>query len=93
MGRSGSHPKSGTMSGADLRVLRVSELTIHGWDVARAIGADKGLDGELVQWLHDRRDPVRDIIGRSGLYAPQQSHRHSVETAQERLLLMLGRQP
>jgi len=87
------HPKSGPMSGAQLRVLRVSELTIHAWDLARAIGADEGLDGDLVQWLYDCLNDVWDTIARSGLYAPPEPGREEAEPLQTRLLHLLGRRP
>ncbi len=44
-----NHPKSGTMPGAHLRILRVDELAVHSWDLARAIGLDERLDDDLVR--------------------------------------------
>jgi len=87
------HPKSGPMTGAQLRVLRVNELTVHGWDLARAIGANQDLDDGLVKWLFDRLYPLRDTIARSGLYAPRQPSREGAEPVQARLLHLLGRRP
>jgi len=87
------HPKSGPMPGAQLRVLRVNELTVHGWDLARAIGANEDLDDGLVKWLFDRLYPLRDTIARSGLYAPRQPSREEAEPVQARLLRVLGRRP
>jgi len=87
------HPKSGPMTGAQLRVLRVNELTVHGWDLARAIGANEVLDDGLVKWLFDRLYPLRDTIARSGLYAPRQPSREEAEPVQARLLHLLGRRP
>lgn len=87
------HPKSGPMTGAQLRVLRVNELTVHGWDLARAIGANEDLDDGLVKWLFDRLYPLRDTIARSGLVAPRQPSREEAEPVQARLLRLLGRRP
>jgi hypothetical protein len=30
--------------------MRVTEWTIHGWDLARALNADDSLDAELIEW-------------------------------------------
>lgn len=87
------HPKSGPMSGALLRVLRVNELTVHGWDLARAIGADEALDDQLVEWLYARLEPLRDTLARSGLYKPPELCGEGPEAAQARLLHLLGRRP
>ena len=67
------------MTGAQFRVLRVNELTVHGWDLARAIGANEDLDDGLVEWLFDRLYPLRDTIARSGLVAPRQPSREEAK--------------
>lgn len=85
------HPRSGTMSGAQLRVLRVNELTVHAWDVAQAVGADDVLDEELVIWLYERLEPWRPSFGRSGLYAPSPEAVDPAATTQVRLLELVGR--
>jgi uncharacterized protein (TIGR03086 family) len=85
------HPKSGKMSGAHLRVLRVDELAVHSWDLARAICVDDSLDNELVRWLFDRLGPIQDTIAKSGLYAPPVPLEEADESFQTRLLHLLGR--
>jgi len=87
------HPKSGQMSGAQLRVLRVNELTVHAWDLAHAIGADPDLDDDLAQWLFDRLSPLQATLARSGLYGPPGPSRQEPQRAQVRLLQLLGRRP
>ena len=87
------HPKSGPETGAQLRVSRVNELTVHGWDLAHAIGANEDLDDGLVEWLFDRLYPLRDTIARSGLVASRQPSREEAEPVQARLLHLLGRRP
>jgi uncharacterized protein (TIGR03086 family) len=42
------HHRLGDRSGAELLIMRVIEHTMHGWDLARAIGADDVLDSEVV---------------------------------------------
>lgn len=87
------HPKSGKMPGANLRVLRVDELAVHSWDLARAIGVDERLDDELVRWLLDCLGPIQDTIAQSGLYAPPVPVGQADEPFQTRLLHLLGRRP
>src|SRR4051794_20549433 len=45
------HHPAGDRSGLDLLWLRIAEWTVHGWDLARAIGGDEQLDSELVDTL------------------------------------------
>jgi len=91
--RTVTHPKSGRMSGAQLRVLRVNELTVHAWDLARAIGVDERLDDGLAQWLCDNLDTVADVVTRSPLFAPPVALDASSAAVQVRLLRQLGRRP
>ena len=87
------HPKSGPMTGAQLRVLRVSELTVHSWDLARAIGVDDRLDRELAAWLYMRLQPIQGTITASGMYKPSTPPTAASTDPQEFLLRLLGRQP
>jgi uncharacterized protein (TIGR03086 family) len=66
------------------------DLAVHGWDLARAIGADERLDPELVTALFEVWEPRADLLADSGVFAPP------VEVAadadlQVRLLAVLGR--
>jgi uncharacterized protein (TIGR03086 family) len=45
------HHRLGDRCGAELLVMRVIEHTVHGWDLARAIGADDRLDPDIVATL------------------------------------------
>jgi uncharacterized protein (TIGR03086 family) len=85
------HPKTGSVTGAQLRLLRVNELTVHAWDLARSIGADDRLDDDVVLWLVDGLEPLLSAVGASGLLkAPPSDLRQSVDP-QTRLLALLGR--
>jgi uncharacterized protein (TIGR03086 family) len=85
------HPKSGAMSGADLRLFRVNELTVHGWDLARAIGSDDRLHEGLVLWLLQRLEPLRSTFAASGLVKAGVADDLSTASPQTRLLDLLGR--
>lgn len=82
------HPKLGAMTGAELRLLRVNELTVHGWDLACAIGSDDRLDEGVVLWLLPRLKP---LLAASGLYKIGVADDLSAASPQTRLLNLLGR--
>ena len=82
------HPKLGAMTGAELRVLRVNELTVHGWDLARALGSDDRLDEGVVLWLLQRLEP---LLAASGLYKAGVADDLTAASPQTRLLSLLGR--
>ena len=82
------HPKVGAVTGADLRVLRVNELTVHGWDLARAIGSDDRLDEAIVLWLLPRLEP---LLAASGLSKAGDADEPTAASPQTQLLDLLGR--
>jgi uncharacterized protein (TIGR03086 family) len=86
------HPKSGEMSGRQLRLLRVDELAIHAWDLARAIDADEQLDPELMGWLYEHMQGMQPLIASSGMYKDPGPELPGGDP-QRRLLHLLGRQP
>ena len=43
------HHPNGDITGERLLELRITEFAVHGWDLARAIGADEALDAALVE--------------------------------------------
>jgi uncharacterized protein (TIGR03086 family) len=45
------HHPNGDRTGADLACMRVLDLTVHAWDLARAIGAHENLQPVLVDYL------------------------------------------
>jgi uncharacterized protein (TIGR03086 family) len=45
------HHRLGDRTGAELLVMRIAEHALHGWDLARAIGADENLDDGVVETL------------------------------------------
>ena len=63
------HLSFGDTPGEEYAYELFADLLIHGWDVAKAIGADDSLDPELVhscaQWF-DRREDVYRSVGAIG---------------------------
>jgi len=47
-----------------------TDALIHSWDLARGIGADEVLDGELVELVYERTLPVAEHLQETGLFAP-----------------------
>ncbi|HSL67461.1 MAG TPA: TIGR03086 family metal-binding protein [Actinomycetota bacterium] len=48
-----------------------ADLIIHGWDLARAIGADEAMDPEVVDLLYERYKPIEDRLKATGLFGPK----------------------
>ena len=68
MARLAHHP-AGERTGAQLLEMRVLDVTVHTWDLARAIGADESLDPDLVAFALTLRDTFE--AGRKrGSFAP-----------------------
>jgi uncharacterized protein (TIGR03086 family) len=86
------HHPAGDRSGLDLLWLRVAEWTVHGWDLARAIGGDEQLDPELVDALRVHLEDHGTGLESGGYYeAPLPAGKET--PAQTRMLLIAGRNP
>jgi hypothetical protein len=69
----------------------VFDLTIHSWDLAKAIGYDELLPRELVEFVRANMPGSGDLSG-SGLFAKPVEVREGA-TEQEQLLAATGRDP
>lgn len=50
--------------------LRTTDVIIHTWDLARAVGADETLDPELVAWADDAfAETYAGLLDRPGVFA------------------------
>jgi uncharacterized protein (TIGR03086 family) len=58
-----------TVSAEEYLREQVADVTIHSWDLARAIGADETLDDELVRAVWTVFEPQKDALEASGLFA------------------------
>lgn len=68
----------------------VSDVTIHSWDLARAVAADESLDDHLVEAVWTVFEPQKDMLAASGLSAV--SVRIGTNAPlQSRLLALTGR--
>jgi uncharacterized protein (TIGR03086 family) len=69
-----------------------SDLAIHAWDLARAIGDDDRLDQDLARYLYEWILPHADALSGSGAYAPARSVGEEA-SPQDRLIALSGRDP
>jgi uncharacterized protein (TIGR03086 family) len=68
-----------------------TDLTIHGWDLARAIGADQTLDAESVELLYSHYKPREDALKASGLFGSKIVPAQGADRQTE-LLAVFGRE-
>ena len=86
------HPSGMDMPGARLLGFRIGDYALHGWDLARAIGADEKLDDDLVQELWNALSPMAPMIGNSGVFGAGPTGQLDDDAPlQERLLDLTGR--
>lgn len=71
---------------------QVADVTIHTWDLARAIGASETLDSDLVEAVWTVFEPQQDTLAASGLFDPPVSIPDDAPL-QSRLLAVTGRDP
>ena len=91
LARTAHHP-AGERTGTQLLEMRVLDVTVHTWDLARAIGGDESLDPDLVAFALTLRDTF--AAGREhGSFAPPPGEAPGGCSAQARLLLQSGRRP
>lgn len=94
MERTVAHPGMGDIPGSVLFEMRLAELEIHGWDLARAIGSDETLDPDVVADLWAFIEPMAEIMPGTGYFGsgPSGSVPDSAPL-QARLLDLMGRRP
>lgn len=87
-----AHLSFADLPGREYAAQLFADALIHGWDLARAIGADERLDPELVdacaEWFGANEDGYRS----AGVIAPRPTV-PSVSDGQTQLLVAFGRDP
>ncbi len=87
------HPRM-TMPGAAMLEFRISDVLVHTWDLARAIGADEDLDPVLVEFSWALTQSRADMLAKSGTFGEGPSGDVGPDAPlQARLLDLLGRRP
>lgn len=88
------HHPAGDLPGSVVLGFRISDLSLHAWDLARAVGADEMLPDELVEFVWDSVQPMVPIIAEIGIFGPGPSGTLTEDDdLQLRLLDLTGRRP
>jgi uncharacterized protein (TIGR03086 family) len=86
------HHPVGDRTGRELLSMRILDSAIHGWDLARAIGADETLDDEVVSFL-DVYTAGLDLGPQQCAFAPADADVPRDAPVQDQVLHRLGRRP
>ncbi|SHG68049.1 TIGR03086 family metal-binding protein [Streptoalloteichus hindustanus] len=86
------HTSGGVLPARDYGWQMTTDLTVHGWDLARGIGDDDTLDEELVEAVYAAVRPQVDSWQGIGIFDPPVPVPDSAPT-QDRLVALLGRRP
>lgn len=74
--------------------FRIMDLTLHAWDLARAISASEELPDVLVSHVYGRLLPLKEVIGQIGIFGLGPSEDLDDDAAtQLKLLDLTGRRP
>ncbi|WP_020657518.1 TIGR03086 family metal-binding protein [Amycolatopsis benzoatilytica] len=91
----------GQVCGGQALAVRTTDIVIHTWDLARAVGADDRLDASLVAWISDELETIYAGLAESPV-AAETTHRFFAAptgtlgadaSRQDWLLHRMGRNP
>ena len=85
-GRSGEMPVEMSLG------IRVGDLLVHTWDLARATGGDEQLDADTAAIVLERIKPNDELLRSSGTFGPKLDPPPDADAAVE-LLCFTGRRP
>jgi uncharacterized protein (TIGR03086 family) len=86
------HVSFGDISGQEYITQLLCDHLIHGWDLARAIGADERLEPDLVEFATAYFEPQAGDWRAAGIFGPAQPVMAEAD-GQARLLALTGRRP
>lgn len=86
------HLSFGDMPAGDYCAQLVTDLTVHAWDLSRAIGADEELPGDLLSFAVREVTPHAAELEKSGLFAAPEEPPPGADV-QTKLLCLVGRRP
>jgi uncharacterized protein (TIGR03086 family) len=85
------HISRGDVPGAEYVFEVVADLAVHGWDLARAIGADETIDPDLLDVIEPYYGPLVEMYKAYGAFGPELEAPPDANR-QTKLLALLGRQ-
>jgi uncharacterized protein (TIGR03086 family) len=86
------HVSFGDLSGEEYAFQVGSDLLVHGWDLARAIGADETMDPDLAAVVLERWQPQEPWLRGSGVVGPRVEVPPDA-SVQAKLIGFFGRRP
>jgi len=93
MERTVAHPAL-DMPASMLLGFRLTEYGLHGWDLARAIGADESIDPVVLEALWQTLSPMESMMAASGMFGSGPSGDVADDAPlQVRVLDLSGRRP
>src|SRR5437773_1408237 len=84
------HLSYGDVPGSHYAFELANDLWIHGWDLARAIGADERIDPDVAETLYRFYQPLEPGLKVSGMFGPQVDPPPGADV-QTKLLAVMGR--
>lgn len=87
-----AHHVTGARTGRELLSMRILDAAIHGWDLARAVGADETVDEDVVAFLLAYTAGL-DLGFRQRAFAPADADIPANAPPLNQLLHRLGRHP
>jgi uncharacterized protein (TIGR03086 family) len=84
------HLSWGDEKGEEYTSQLLLDHVVHGWDLARGIGADDRLDPQLVEECYARWKDRQEMVREAGVFGDQQAVENNADT-QTKLLALLGR--
>jgi uncharacterized protein (TIGR03086 family) len=85
-------PNGGEMAAGRFVNVVTTDVLVHTWDLARAVGADDRLDPELVERAHRAAIPMDELIRSSGMFGPRIEIDDDADP-QSKMLTFFGRDP
>jgi len=74
--------------------FRVCDYAVHAWDLARGLGVDDTLDTDMVQWLWEDCQPMKDGLAATGMFGEGASGTVADDAPLQHLYLdTFGRRP
>jgi uncharacterized protein (TIGR03086 family) len=89
-----AHHPVGDVTVRQLFDFRIMDVTLHTWDLARAIGADEQVPDELVEHVYGVLAPMEPFIAQIGIFGSGPTGTLDADaSAQAKLLDLSGRRP
>lgn len=86
------HLSYGDEASREYLLQMLTDVVVHGWDLARAVGGDEHMDDATAQLLYDTWSPRAEMLEGSGVFGAPVEVPEGASVG-DRLLGLLGRTP